>query len=60
MKFGKFGLRCVQWTAIRTYTLVHIYNEECGNKDIITLEQATKAEGKMIIKKFFYNLFICL
>ena len=48
---GKFGLGCIQWTGERTYTLVQIYNEECGNKANINLEQATAAEGKMIIQE---------
>ena len=54
-KKGKFGLGCVQWTGGRTYTLVKLYLAECGNKDKITLEQATSAEGKMIIKEFSGN-----
>ena len=48
---GKFGLGCVQWTGSRTYTLVETYNAECNNCDRITLDQATAAEGKMIIKE---------
>ena len=48
---GKFGLGCVQWTGGRTYNLVQTYNDECGNCDRITLDQATSAEGKMIIKE---------
>ena len=54
-KKGKFGLGCVQWTGGRTYTLVKLYLAECGNKDKITLEQVTSAEGKMIIKEFSGN-----
>ena len=50
-KKGKFGLGCVQWTGGRTYNLVETYNAECGNCDRITLDQATAAEGKMIIKE---------
>ena len=46
---GKFGLGCVQWTGERTYTLFKLYQEECGNNNKITLDQATSAEGKMII-----------
>lgn len=48
---GKFGLGCIQWTGGRTYNLVQTYNAECGNCDRITLDQATAAEGKMIIKE---------
>ena len=60
-KKGKFGLGCVQWTGGRTYNLFKIYQQECGNKDKITLEQATSAEGKMVISelngdyKYIYN-----
>jgi hypothetical protein len=49
---GKFGLGCVQWTGSRTYSLVQLYLKECGNRDKITLEEATAAEGKMIIQEF--------
>jgi len=49
---GKFGLGCVQWTGSRTYSLVKLYLKECGNKAKITLEQATSAEGKMVIDEF--------
>lgn len=58
---GKFGLGCVQWTGSRTYTLVETYNSECNKCDKITLDQATSAEGKMVIKelegshKYVYN-----
>jgi hypothetical protein len=48
---GKFGLGCIQWTGERTYKLVQLYNKECGNKGKITKNQATSAEGKMIIKE---------
>lgn len=51
-KKGKFGLGCVQWTGGRTYTLVETYRSECGNCDKISLDKATSAEGKMIIKEF--------
>jgi hypothetical protein len=60
-KEGKFGLGCVQWTGGRTYTLVQLYLHECKNGNKITLDQATTAEGKMIVKefsgdyKFIYN-----
>jgi hypothetical protein len=59
---GKFGLGCVQWTGERTYTLVQLYLHECKNANKITLDQATTAEGKMIVKelsgqyKKFYDL----
>jgi hypothetical protein len=49
---GKFGLGCVQWTGSRTYSLVQLYLKECGNSNKITLEQATAAEGKMVIQEF--------
>ena len=58
---GKFGLGCVQWTGGRTYTLFKIYEKECGYSDKITEDQATSAEGKMIIEeltgnyKYVYN-----
>ena len=48
---GKFGLGCIQWTGGRTYTLVQTYLEVCNNCDKITLDQATEAEGKMVIKE---------
>ena len=51
-KEGKFGLGCVQWTGSRTYSLVQLYLKECGNSNKITLEQATAAEGKMVIQEF--------
>ena len=51
-KEGKFGLGCVQWTGGRTYSLVQLYLKECGNSNKITLEQATAAEGKMVIEEF--------
>jgi len=60
-KKGKFGLGCIQWTGGRTYNLFKIYQQECGNKDKITLAQATSAEGKMVISelngdyKYIYN-----
>ena len=50
-KEGKFGLGCVQWTGERTYTLVQLYLHECKNANKITLDQATTAEGKMIVKE---------
>ena len=50
-KEGKFGLGCVQWTGGRTYTLVKLYLHECKNANKITLDQATTAEGKMIVKE---------
>ena len=50
-KEGKFGLGCVQWTGERTYTLVQLYLHECKNGNKITLDQATTAEGKMIVKE---------
>ena len=48
---GKFGLGCVQWTGERTYTLVQLYLHECKNANKITLDQATTAEGKMIVRE---------
>jgi len=48
---GKFGLGCVQWTGSRTYSLVQLYLKECGNSNKITLDQATSAEGKMVIQE---------
>ena len=48
---GKFGLGCVQWTGERTYTLYKKYAAACGYQDSITLDQATKAEGNMIIEE---------
>ena len=48
---GKFGLGCVQWTGPRTLSLIEIYRAECGYIDKISLEQATLAEGKMIINE---------
>ena len=50
-KEGKFGLGCVQWTGGRTYTLVQLYLHECKNANKITLDQATTAEGKMIVRE---------
>ena len=48
---GKFGLGCVQWTGSRTYNLFQVYKSECGGANKITLEQATSAEGKMVINE---------
>ena len=48
---GKFGLGCFQWTEERTLTLYKFYQQECRYQDKITTEQATSAEGKMIIKE---------
>ena len=48
---GKFGLGCVQWTGERTYTLYKKYVAACNYQDRITLDQATKAEGNMIIEE---------
>ena len=50
-KKGKFGLGCVQWTGSRTYNLFQLYKAECGGANKITLDQATSAEGKMIINE---------
>ena len=50
-KRGKFGLGCVQWTGSRTYTLFKLYEKECGNSDTITEDQATIAEGKMVLEE---------
>ena len=46
-KKGKFGLGCVQWTGSRTKDLWNLYNDECGSCTSITIQQATKAEGKL-------------
>ena len=51
-KQGKFGLGCVQWTGGRTYSLFQLYRKECSNCDKISLNQATSAEGKMLIQEF--------
>ena len=48
---GKFGLGCIQWTGGRTYLLVETYLEVCNNCDKITLDQATEAEGRMVMKE---------
>ena len=50
-KKGKFGLGCIQWTGSRTYNLFKIYQKESNYRDIITLAQATAAEGKMVISE---------
>lgn len=50
-KEGKFSLGCIQWLGGRTYNLVQLYLQECGNKNKITLDQAISAEGKMIINE---------
>ena len=49
---GKFGLGCVQWTGERTLNLFKIYRSENNNKDSISFNQATNAEGKLIINEF--------
>ena len=54
-KKGKFGLGCVQWTGSRTYDLFKLYQKECSYSDRITLEQATAAEGKMVITELRGN-----
>ncbi|WP_432405964.1 phage tail tip lysozyme [Wukongibacter sp. M2B1] len=43
-----FGLGCVQWTFLRTKTLVDYYEDVCRS-DKPTLEECYEAEGKMII-----------
>lgn len=48
---GKFGLGCVQWTGARTYDLYKLYNHECGGCTKITIQQATKSEGTLIINE---------
>ena len=48
---GKFGLGCIQWTGGRTKALVDLYVSYANGKDRITLEQATKAEAKMIVNE---------
>ena len=50
-KKGKFGLGCVQWTGERTYDLVKLYLNEAKGKDKISIDEATVAEGKLIIKE---------
>ena len=50
-KKGKFGLGCIQWTGERTYELVKLYVSEAKGKDKITIDEATSAEGKLIIKE---------
>jgi len=50
-KKGKFGLGCVQWTESRTKDLWNLYNNECGSCTSINIQQATKAEGKLIINE---------
>ena len=52
---GKFGLGCLQWRGERTYTLYKLYEQECNNPYNITIDQATKAEGNMIINEFNGN-----
>ena len=52
---GKFGLGCVQWTGERTYTLFQLYQLRCDYNGRITIEQATSAEGQMIINEFKGN-----
>jgi len=52
---GKFGLGCLQWRGERTYTLYKLYEQECNNPYNITIDQATKAEGNMIINEFNSN-----
>ena len=49
---GKFGLGCVQWTGERTLNLFKIYRSENNNGDSISFNQATNAEGKLIINEF--------
>ena len=51
-KKGKFGLGCVQWTGERTRKLVQLYVSEAKGKDRINMNEATAAEGKMIINEF--------
>lgn len=48
-KKGKFGLGCCQWTGGRTKTLVSLYMKYSGGKDYITMDQAIRAESKMIL-----------
>ena len=54
-KKGKFGLGCVQWTGERTRSLVKLYLEEANGKDRITLDEATRAEGRMIYNELTGN-----
>jgi len=49
---GKFGLGSIQWRGERTYKLFELYKRECNSEDKITIEQAAKAETKMIIREF--------
>ena len=48
---GKFGLGCIQWTGERTFRLFLKYKSECKGRERITLDEATAAEGKMIIEE---------
>lgn len=43
-----FGLGCLQWTFERTQNLVNIYKDTVGKRDIITQEEAYRAEAQMI------------
>ena len=52
---GKFGLGCVQWRGERTYKLYELYKQESDDILHITPEQATLAEGKMLINEFRSN-----
>jgi tellurium resistance protein TerZ len=52
---GKFGLGCVQWTGERTYNLFKLYQQKCDYSDKITIEEATAAEGQMIINELKGN-----
>jgi hypothetical protein len=47
----RFGLGCIQWTAERTFHLVNTYLEITGGNSVINLEQATRAEGLMIVRE---------
>ena len=50
-KKGKFGLGCVQWTGSRTYNLYQLYDYECGGCTKINIQDATRAEGNLIISE---------
>ena len=48
-KRGKFGLGWIKWIGEKTFDLYKEYLNECNNQGRISLYQASKAEGKMVI-----------
>jgi len=48
---GKFGLGSIQWTGSRCQQLVKHYRDMAGDSDIITENQALKAEGIYILEE---------